>query len=509
MYIHFKITIMDSILEVHEDVVSDPLKHLLSLDWNPSVTVTTIENNFEPTKSVKRVRFSDEVEKISYDSGDEKNLDISFSHEENSNDKKDNTEMNVDLPAYSNENKTNIFNEETEFTNFELPFEENTVDSVVNDINDNSLINFNTEIKVILQGLGDSVNENADQNSLLLVDNYENSQLMSAVYLQEEGSDLNEVANQVENLTLENTSLENITSVSPVKFISKLSDFKMHISENPVDELKSNSSDGSSIASKRRVKNKLYNQKQSWKLNSVLTENSSYSSASELNSAVFKAWCEVKNKTKIVETAVSIEKNVSNKQSSTNSAYLTWKKSKTEALKKPKKDKPNSIFSNMHQENSKNSKEENEMAFKAWKKKKDEMLKQKVSEKFDEEQEQVVESLMEKKEKKMEADAAFTACRSSWETVSCCSGNWTPSPVGQIPAPFPLCKKQHKSHLMKIEKKKRAWVMQKKREEEEKKVARDREALIAYRMWLESKNSVKHDTFSPVKAKPPWIPPGK
>ncbi|CAL1276351.1 unnamed protein product [Larinioides sclopetarius] len=365
------ITIMDSILEVHEDVVSDPLKHLLSLDWNPSVTVTTIENNFEPTKSVKRVRFSDEVEKISYDSGDEKNLDISFSHEENSNDKKDNTEMNVDLPAYSNENKTNIFNEETEFTNFELPFEENTVDSVVNDINDNSLINFNTEIKVILQGLGDSVNENADQNSLLLVDNYENSQLMSAVYLQEEGSDLNEVANQVENLTLENTSLENITSVSPVKFISKLSDFKMHISENPVDELKSNSSDGSSIASKR-------------------------------------------------------------------SAYLTWKKSKTEALKKPKKDKPNSIFSNMHQENSKNSKEENEMAFKAWKKKKDEMLKQKVSEKFDEEQEQVVESLMEKKEKKMEADAAFTACRSSWETVSCCSGNWTPSPVGQIPAPFPL-----------------------------------------------------------------------
>ncbi|GBM86174.1 hypothetical protein AVEN_48187-1 [Araneus ventricosus] len=107
------------------------------------------------------------------------------------------------------------------------------------------------------------------------------------------------------------------------------------------------------------------------------------------------------------------------------------------------------------------------------------MLKQKMSEKFDKEQEQVVESLMEKKEKKMEADAAFTA--------------W----------------KQHKSHLMKMEKKKRAWVMQKKREEEEKQIARDREALIVYRMWLESKNPVKHDTFSPVKAKPPWTPPGK
>ncbi|GBN09338.1 hypothetical protein AVEN_132939-1, partial [Araneus ventricosus] len=48
-----------------------------------------------------------------------------------------------------------------------------------------------------------------------------------------------------------------------------------------------------------------------------------------------------------------------------------------------------------------------------------------------------------------------------------------------------------------MEKKKRAWVMQKKREEEEKQIARDREALIVYRMWLESKNPVKHDTFSP------------
>ncbi|GBM86182.1 hypothetical protein AVEN_48193-1 [Araneus ventricosus] len=363
MHIHFKITIMDSIIEVREDVVSDPLKHLLSLDWNSSVTLTAIENNFEPTKSVKRVRFSDEVEKISYDSGDEKNLDISFSHEENSDDRNIDTEMNADLPTYSNENKTDIFNEETEFTNFESPFNdgENTVDSVVNDINDNSLINSNTEINMMLQGVEDSVNENTGQNSLLFVDNYENNQLISAVYLEEGASDLNEVTNQVENLSLENASLENITSVSLVNPVSKPSDFNIHNAENPVDELKSDTSDGSSITSKRRVKSKLYNQKQSWKLNSVLTENSCYSSACELNSAVFKAWCEVKNKTKSVETAVSNEKNVSNKQTTTNSAYLTWKKSKTDTLKKAKKDKSSSNFPNMHQENSKNSKEEIEM----------------------------------------------------------------------------------------------------------------------------------------------------
>ncbi|XP_055927932.1 microtubule-associated protein 9-like isoform X2 [Argiope bruennichi] len=471
---------MDSIIEVPEDVVSDPLKHLLSLDWNSSVTATAIENNFEPTKSVKRVRFSDEVEKISYDSDVEKNIDITFSHEEGSDDKNNNIEIHDDL---SDENRTDVFTESTEFTNFELPFNdgENIVESVINDIDDNSLVNSSTEIDIITPEVEDSVNKNIDQNDFLLVDNYEDNEMKSFVNLEEQANDLNEVTNQVKNLSLENASLENRTSLSLVMPVSEPSDLNMHNIENSKDEMKSITSDDSSISLNRRVKSKLYNRKQSWKLNSVLTENSCYSSASELNSAVFKAWCEVKNKTKSVETAVSNEKNVSNRQTTTNSAYSTWKKSKIEAQKKAKRDKSNfsQNFPNMHRENTKNSKEEIEMAFKAWKKKKDETLKQKMAEKLDKEQEQVVESLMEKKEKKMEAEAAFNA--------------W----------------KQHKSHLIKMEKKKRSWVMQKRKEEEEKKLTRDREALIVYHMWLESKISVKHSTFSPVKTKPPWTPPGK
>ncbi|GFR23662.1 hypothetical protein TNCT_680131 [Trichonephila clavata] len=91
-----------------------------------------------------------------------------------------------------------------------------------------------------------------------------------------------------------------------------------------------------------------------------------------------------------------------------------------------------------------------------------------------------MESLMDDREKKLEADAAFSA--------------W----------------KEHKSHITKMNKKRRAWITQKQKEEESKKIRRDKEALHMYDMWLENKNSpAKRKASDLVINKPPWSPPGK
>ncbi|GFX77270.1 hypothetical protein TNCV_5064011 [Trichonephila clavipes] len=119
-------------------------------------------------------------------------------------------------------------------------------------------------------------------------------------------------------------------------------------------------------------------------------------------------------------------------------------------------------------------------AFKAWKKKKDEFLKQQKINVQNKKEEMNMESFMDDREKKMEADAAFSAWR------------------------------DHKSHSTKMNKKRRAWIMQKQKEEENKKIRRDKEALHMYDLWLENKNSPAKRKASDLGInKPPWSPPGK
>ncbi|GFY55504.1 hypothetical protein TNIN_264261 [Trichonephila inaurata madagascariensis] len=116
----------------------------------------------------------------------------------------------------------------------------------------------------------------------------------------------------------------------------------------------------------------------------------------------------------------------------------------------------------------------------AWKKKKDEFLKRHKINVQNKKEEMIMESFMDTREKKMEADAAFSAWR------------------------------DHKSHISKMNKKRRAWIMQKQKEEENKKIRRDKEALHMYDMWLENKNSpAKRKASDLAINKPPWSPPGK
>ncbi|GIY87529.1 hypothetical protein CEXT_715301 [Caerostris extrusa] len=211
--------------------------------------------------------------------------------------------------------------------------------------------------------------------------------------LKTELHDLNEVTNEIRNMPLNDIPLEEITSTS----------LKIHTQEHSdcssisngcleIKELKSNDADLSNISSKERVNIELPNQKQSWNL----------------------VW--YKNKTKDGKTSDTSKVISLTKPVTSNKTYLTWKKSKA-VSKKATKNKQDMNFPDMQQEVSKNTKEEIELAFKAWKRKKDEVLKQRIVEKFNQDEQLNIASMMDKNERKMEADAAFSASARDFSDV--------------------------------------------------------------------------------------------
>ncbi|GIY75085.1 uncharacterized protein CDAR_563521 [Caerostris darwini] len=470
---------MDPLDEIKEDIISDPLKHLLSLDWNPTAKVDVAEKNLEHPKCIKRVRFSDEVKQISYDIADENSF---YNNGKSNNDTDNFLETNSKLSVLPDENNTSIYSQEAEIDllNCDSSFVdvENTFDSITAD-KEKSTSSCAEIDNLEVEAIQDCTDGNVDNINFLT--NSETELKNNYHELKTELHDLNEVTNEIRNMPLNDIPLEEITSTSLKIHTQEHSDCSS-ISNGDcleIKELKSNDAGLSNISSKERVNIELPNQKQSWKLNTVLTKISVYTSATELNSAVFKAWCDIKNKTKDVKTSdrskiISLTKPVTS-----NKTYLTWKKSKA-VSKKATKNKQDMNFPDMQQEVSKNTKEEIELAFKAWKRKKDEVLKQRIVEKFNKDEQLNIASMMDKNERKMEADAAFSA--------------W----------------KEHKLQVIKEEKKRMSWILQKKQEDDYKKILRDKEALKMYHMWLENKNSLpKCDTFNLVMEKPPWFPPGK
>ncbi|GFS39262.1 uncharacterized protein NPIL_399221 [Nephila pilipes] len=469
-----QISIMDT---TNEDAVSDPLKHLLLLELKSSIKKSKAKDYQEQPRKTKRVRFSDEVNQLSYDVPDEKDPDILLESCDGDN----NVAMTIGLSAFLDQKETYIFNEGTKLKTCASSLHnfENSIDSDKNSEVYFDILNTGTEISSdVIQATGDFCNENSiNTTDFMLLDSCENELKDVSGELEKEAYGLNEVTNQVENLVLESTLLEKSDSISFVKTSQHCSDdIPISIGDSvAVSERQTDDTDFSSISLKKRCSSG--NQKQSFKLNSALTKKSTYSSATELNLAVFKAWCEVKDNAKDIKSVPLNKIKASDVQTTSNNAYSVWKKSKIEAFKKAKQVKQSAIFSHRHEETSDDKKEEVELAFKAWKKKKDELLKQQRADTQNKKQEL---SLMNDREKKMEADAAFSA--------------W----------------KEHKSHITIMDKKRRAWVIRRQKEEENQKILRDKEALNMYNMWLENKNSLaKRDVSNPVQTKPPWSPPGK
>ncbi|GFX77279.1 hypothetical protein TNCV_5064081 [Trichonephila clavipes] len=92
-----------------------------------------------------------------------------------------------------------------------------------------------------------------------------------------------------------------------------------------------------------------------------LSVSSIQKSASELNSAVFKAWCEVKDNAKDIKTTSLKEIETSDARATSDDAYSVWKKSKVEAFRKARKAKQSAISKNAREDTEENKTEEIEM----------------------------------------------------------------------------------------------------------------------------------------------------
>ncbi|GFY55499.1 uncharacterized protein TNIN_264211 [Trichonephila inaurata madagascariensis] len=293
---HFEISIMEPSNDVKEDEISNPLMHLLSLDLKPSIKKSKAEDSLEESMKIKRVRFSEDVNQFSY-VPDEKDSNILLNHVDTGDDN-NNSVMTIDLASLSEQNESGTFLEETEFENCISSSTYNVESTPVSGKSNGSYFNFSYAEAFTLPE--DLLSGSSEHVYALLEASVEPECKKVSVEMKMEACDLNDVINQMEGLIVEKSQSEKNDSALSVNTIKQQSDILPVLLGNSVCEGQMDNTALSVSSIKKRSSSD--DEKQSCKLNSALIKKSAFSSASELSSAVFKAWCEVKDNAKDIKT---------------------------------------------------------------------------------------------------------------------------------------------------------------------------------------------------------------
>lgn len=288
--------------------------------------------------------------------------------------------------------------------------------------------------------------------------------------------DENNISNQVEMSTLNEivtatklmrlSMLEVAVDTAPCK-----SDFKESEPEAPdsVDQ-----SYSMAQLSHKRSSEGNHILRQTSKLNTCLKNSGEINSAIDLKKAVYNAWSKLKTAENKENKCIPVanDQNVNTSEDAFNDAFQKWK----EAKRKMKKNPVQTEYTPKIEDDF----NEKKMAFQAWKTKKDDFLRQQIAEKSRKEEKERLESLMNERVRKNNAESAYLAWMS------------------------------HKTVVIKKEQKKNKWLSEIEKVKHEEKIKRREAAAKIYYQWLKMKvYTIKKCPYKNSVNKPPWTPAGK
>lgn len=356
------------------------------------------------SKSIKRVRFSDDVKRVDFEETDDSG---SASLESDSKNAPETLFISPSEPDDLPSGESVIINQNGDPDYNLLP----------DDNNNNELLSCPQMITGTYQTysqISDSSDDDCiDEQSECNISDNELKECNSP-----ETHDLIELINETMSMAISTTTPEKSTTPEKATTESLQKEKESHLISSSETDSEKNDQDsirdikqksGVLCLSRKRSLEGVLVEKQTSKLNNCLSKNNSaFKSADELKSAVYNAWNTVKNETSIVQSPLNIpvmKKNSDITETSDSTAYELWRKSKVRSKKMGHK------LSESASQKSKSKKdlEESKMAFKAWKKKKDEILKHQTAEKYKKEEKEKFDSLMNERVKKTEAESAFSA----------------------------------------------------------------------------------------------------